>query len=162
MQIRIRYDNQFQAVEVSESECESMIRTDYEERLAAAADPSSVQRRSVQDIVDELFNKPECNNYKQEHRYTLSLDARVYEGEDYIDPTVDIQGDCDRETLIDGLYAAIRELEPQQRDLVVRVFFNNERPADIAKELGVTKQAIDNRLNRIFAVLGKKMKKFLI
>ena len=75
MQIKIRYDNHFQTVEVTEQECANMIRADYEERLAAAADPSTVQPRTMQEIMDERFNKPEYNCYHKHHRNTCCLDA---------------------------------------------------------------------------------------
>ena len=73
MQIKIRYDNHFQTVEVTEQECANMIRADYEERLAAAADPSTVQPRTMQEIMDERFNKPEYNCYHKNHRNTCCL-----------------------------------------------------------------------------------------
>ena len=63
MTIQIRYDSKFETLEVTEAECEQMIRTDYEERLLTAADPSTVQPRTMQEIMDERFNKPEYNNY---------------------------------------------------------------------------------------------------
>ena len=59
-----------------------------------------------------------------------------------------------------ALRSAVKELQPQQQELVRRVFFNNERPSDIAKELGISKQAMNDRLNKIYAVLRKKMKNF--
>lgn len=80
MKVKIRYDDSFQTVEVTEEECESMIRADYEERRANAEDPSMVEPRTMQEILDAEFNRPEYNNYKHEHRYTLSADARIYEG----------------------------------------------------------------------------------
>ncbi|MBQ7540934.1 MAG: sigma-70 family RNA polymerase sigma factor [Clostridia bacterium] len=159
MQIKIRYDNHFQTVEVPEEECESMIRNDYEERLAVAEDPSTVQPRTMQEIFDESFNRQEYNNYQKEHRRRASLDAFEEESTLFIQP--DFCEDLfDSSERIRALSAAFEILQPQQKEIVRRVFFNNERPSDIAKELGISKQAMNDRLNKIYAVLRKKMKNF--
>jgi DNA-directed RNA polymerase specialized sigma subunit len=42
----------------------------------------------------------------------------------------------------------------------VRVFFNKEKMCDIAKECGVTKMAISNRIDRALAQLKKILKNF--
>ena len=160
MQIKIRYDNYFQTVEVTEAECEKMIRTDYEERRAAAADPSTVQPRTMQEIMDERFNKPEHSNYKKEHRHSYSLDACDFEGFDYIDQDAFLMENMERENLLTALAAAMDELEPQQKVLVYRIFYNGEKAADIAKECGVSKAASHDRLSKIYAVLQKKLKNF--
>ena len=159
MQIKIRYDNHFQTVEVTEQECANMIRADYEERLAAAADPSTVQPRTMQEIMDERFNKPEYNCYHKHHRNTCCLDA--FEEDSTLlkdDEPLDML--LESKELQHALRSAVKELQPQQQELVQRVFFNNERPSDIAKELGITKQAMNDRLNKIYAVLRKKIKNF--
>lgn len=67
MKIRIRYDDQITTVDVPEEEFTLMIEVDYEQRLEKAKDPSSVQRRSPQDIIDEL-NKADYNNCHKHNR----------------------------------------------------------------------------------------------
>ena len=160
MQIKIRYDDSFQTVEVTEAECESMIRNDYEERRASAEDPSTVQPRSAQEIFDDRFNKPEHSNYKKEHRHSYSLDGCDFEGEDYLDRGAFLDLNMEKADLLAALDAALSELQPQQKDLVYRIFYNGEKAADIAKECGVSKAAIHDRLSKIYAVLRKKMKDF--
>ena len=56
-----------------------------------------------------------------------------------------------------NLYQAINKLSPQQRKLIWRIYFQGEHPADIARELGVSKTAIHNRLQRIFCQLQKNL-----
>ena len=160
MQIKIRYDNHFQTVEVTEAECAQMIRADYEERLAAAEDPSTVQPRSAQEIFDDRFNKPEHSNYKKEHRHSYSLDGCDFEGEDYLDRAAFLDLNMEKSNLLAALDAALSELQPQQKELVYRIFYNGEKAADIAKECGVSKAAIHDRLSKIYAVLRKKLKDF--
>ena len=160
MQIKIRYDNSFQTVEVTEAECESMIRNDYEERRASAVDPSTVQPRAMQEIMDELFNRPEFNNYQTEHRHHYSLDACVFEGHDFVNPDDDLVTDMEKEALLHALALAMNDLQPQQKELVYRIFYNGEKAADIAKECGVSRAALHDRLSKIYAVLRKRLKEF--
>ena len=155
MQIKIRYDNHFQTVEVTEQECANMIRADYEERLAAAADPSTVQPRTMQEIMDERFNKPEYNCYHAYSRRTSGLEACDFEGESFIDFSANQVDALEKEEMLRILNDAMKVLQPQQKELVYRVFYRGECPKDIAIELGITKQAMNNRLNKIYAVLRK-------
>ena len=159
MKIRIRYDNSFQTVEVTEAECEKMIRTDYEERLAAAADPSTVQPRTMQEIMDERFNKPEYNNGYCYRAHTISFDGLDFEGGAFIDRSANLETDYETEELYRVLSEVIGTLKPQQQDLIRRVFYCGERPSRIAKELGIARQSVNDRLNTIYAVLRKEFKK---
>ena len=160
MQIKIRYDNHFQTVEVTEAECESMIRNDYEERLAAAADPSTVQPRTMQEIMDERFNRPEFNSYHQYHVHNSGLEACDYEGESFIDPNANIAESTEQEEMLAALHDAIQHLLPHQRELLYRVLVDGETQAAIAAEDGVSSVAVHNRMQKIYAVLRKKMKDF--
>lgn len=160
MQIKIRYDDSFQTVEVTEAECESMIRNDYEERRAAAADPSTVQPRTMQEIFDERFNKPEYSNFKKEHRHCYSLDGCDFEGADFLDPSADYASDYEKEELLLALEEAMETLQPQQKELIRRIFFEGETVIDVAEKDGVLRSSIYHRLDKIYAVLHKKLKKF--
>ncbi len=52
---------------------------------------------------------------------------------------------------------AIESLQPQQKDLIHKVFFEGRTCTSIAAEDGVSKAAISNRLKKIYAALGKKL-----
>ena len=69
MKIKIRYDNQMMTLDVPEKEFTLMIELDYEKQLAEAADPTAVQRRSPQEIMNERFNKPDYNNWHAYNRH---------------------------------------------------------------------------------------------
>ena len=160
MQIRIRYDNSFQTVEVTEAECESMIRNDYEERRAAATDPSTVQPRTMQEIMDERFNRPEHSNYKKEHRRCYSLDGCDFEGTDFLDPSADHAADYEKEEMLLALKEAMETLQPQQKELIKRIFSDGETVIGIAEKDGVLRSSVYHRLDKIYAVLQKKLKNF--
>ena len=157
MQIQIRYDNRFQTVEVTEQECAPMIRADYEERLAVAEDPSGVQPRTMQEIFDERFNKPEYNNYHKYRRHTSSLDAYDFESAIFADLTANLAADVEWKEMICALDAAIRTLQPQQQEMIRRVFYARERITDIARADGVSHNAVHNRLQKIHTALKKEM-----
>lgn len=157
MTIQIRYDSSFQTIEVSEAECEPMIRADYEERLLMAADPSTVQPRTMQEIMDERFNKPEYNNYHKYRRHTSSLDAYDFESAIFADLTANPAADVEWKEMICALDAAIRTLQPQQQEMIRRVYYARERITDIARADGVSHNAVHNRLQKIHTALKKEM-----
>jgi len=51
----------------------------------------------------------------------------------------------------------LQPLNERQKDLVHRVFFRNEKITDIAKEQGIGKSAIANRLARIYEQIKKSL-----
>lgn len=57
------------------------------------------------------------------------------------------------------LRQAMKELTPKQQLLVKQVFFEGKNQSAIAKEEGVSKMAITNRLKKIYAQLFKKIQK---
>ena len=109
MQIKIHYDDSFQTVEVTEAECESMLRNDYEERLAAAADPSTVQPRTMQEIMDERFNKPEYNSFHRYRRNTCGLDAFDADSTQFVEPER-FEESLEQSELLSLLHEAMSEL----------------------------------------------------
>ena len=160
MQIRIRYDNSFQTVEVTEAECESMIRNDYEERRAAAADPSTVQPRTMQEIMDERFNKPEYNNYHKHFRRTLGLDYFDYEGELFVDDTENPSTILEMEELVETISEIVCQM-PADWQIVLKGFlFEGKSLSDVARELGMHRSSISRRLIKILPVLQENLKNF--
>ena len=106
-------------------------------------------------LVLEL-DREEYNDNHRETRRHCSLDALNLD--DALLPSeVDVfEAVADTETKR-NLYRAIEKLNPQQRELIWRVYFQGEHPADIARELGVSKTAIHNRMQRIFCQLQKNL-----
>lgn len=156
MQIKIRYDYQTQTVEVPEEECESMIRNDYEERLAAAEDPSTVQPRTMQEIMDERFNKPEYNSIHKQRKHTRSLDCFDMESNDFANEEETLGSDLEQKEMVCALHEAMKTLLPEQIELIQRIYFDGECAKDVAEDLGITKQALNNRLNKIYDQIRKK------
>lgn len=61
------------------------------------------------------------------------------------------------EELLERLNAAVQTLQPQQVDLIHKVFYDGRTNVDIAAEEGVTEAAIRGRLKKIYATLRKRM-----
>ena len=113
----------------------------------------------VEDSLGELLVELDRQEYNSDHKETrrhTSLDGMDYEGALFASPD-DPAAELVRKEDAARLRQAMEALSPAQRELVRRVYFENEKITDIAREEGVDKSAISHRLDRIY----KKMKKFL-
>lgn len=106
-------------------------------------------------LVD--FERQEYNNDHRETRRHVSLDGMDYEGEIFA-AEMDTESEVESREDISRLFCAMESLSPAQRELVLKVFFEKVRVADIARAEGVTEAAVRNRLQKIYA----RLKKFLI
>nr|DAH06924.1 MAG TPA: CadC-like protein [Caudoviricetes sp.] len=102
------------------------------------------------------MDRLEYNNQKKETRRHYSIDACTYEGKSFED-------DCDilRDIILKEenyeLKKAIDKLQPQQKQLLIRVWQEGEKLSEIAASEGVSKMAITNRMKKIY----KKLKEIL-
>ena len=103
------------------------------------------------------LDRQEYNNDHKETRRHYSLEGKVYEGMDYAveDPGLEalFAGPTDEERL----HTAIRQLSPDQQEMVRAIFFENVSVNDYAARMGVTQSAISHRLQTV----KKKLKKLL-
>lgn len=76
---------------------------------------------------------------------------------DPLERMVDSITQQEHQNMLDKLRDAVEALQPQQKDLVYKVFFEGRTCTSIAAEDGVSKAAISNRLKKIYAVLRKKL-----
>ena len=102
------------------------------------------------------FDRQQYNNDHKETRRHVSLDGMDYEGELFISAE-DTEGEAERREDMARLFSAMAALSPEQRELVEKVYFEEQKISDIAAEEGVDKSAVSHRLERIH----KKLKKFL-
>ncbi len=77
MKITVYYEdkNHPTILDVPDADCEIWIEDDYQRRLSAAEDKSTVTRRTAQEIMDEDYNKPTFNSNQSETRRHVHLDA---------------------------------------------------------------------------------------
>lgn len=108
------------------------------------------------DVLVELDRQEYNVNHKETRRHA-SLEAFNLDGSLFPSDT-DIAGDVINNMERERLYAAIAKLQPQQQELLRRVYFGGEALADIACEEGVSKMALTNRMKKIHAALQKTLK----
>ena len=103
------------------------------------------------------LNRQQDNNDQKETRRHFSLNGMDYEGELFASAE-DTEGEVVRREDMARLYSAMEALSPSQRELVQKVYFEERKITDIAREEGVSKQSVHERVERAL----KKLKKILI
>lgn len=106
-------------------------------------------------IID--LDRQEYNNDHAETRRHCSLEDYNRDGQ-LIPSDVDVERDAISACEYTRLHQAFRELNPRQRSLIQKVFFDGMSYAEIARIEGVDESAIRHAINRAL----KKLKKFLI
>lgn len=105
----------------------------------------------------EQMDEEEKRVNRKETRRHQSLETLVEGGFQIADPDSDIEETLIKQHDIDRLYRALAVLTDDQKWLVEQVFYCGRKQSEIAVELGVCKQALNNRITRVI----KKIKKFL-
>ena len=155
MRIEVYYEdkNNPTILDVPDDQCEIWVEDDYQRRLAEAEDNSTVEKRTVQQIMNEDFNNPTFNNNQTETRRHVSFDALEELGIDFVgEQGVKIDGEEFAE-----LRDAIAKLKPEQQELLKKVFWEGIKQVGIAKSEGVKKASIESRLHTIY----KKIRKYM-
>lgn len=109
----------------------------------------------------EIDAESKRNEWKHERwatRHSCSLERITDNGFQIAAPD-DVEEEAEKAEEHAALKAAIAELTPEQQELIRRVYFNDEEEQKIAQELGVSKQAINQRVMRTLAALKKILKK---
>ena len=112
----------------------------------------------VDDELGKIVKKIEKNERKNDrtetrrHKYLSELEEQGY----YIADDNDTFEEDVRSVQYKKLMTAIKELQPQQQELLFRVYWKKEKQKKIAAEEGVSEMAISNRMKKII----KKLKKF--
>ena len=114
------------------------------------------------EVDDELgkhiteMDEADYNLNRKETRRHIYMSVLEENGR-YITADSDPLDDVLKAERIKELMAAIEKLQPQQKELLIRVYWNKELQKDIAAEEGVSPQAIASRMKTIL----KNLKKFL-
>ena len=103
------------------------------------------------------LDRQQDNNDQKETRRHVSLDGMDYEGELFASAE-DTERAVEHREDMARLYSAMEALSPSQRELVKKVYFEERKITDIAREEGASEAAIRNRLKKIYS----RLKKFLI
>ena len=95
------------------------------------------------------LDRQQYNNDQKETRRHVSLDSMDYEGELFASAE-DTERAVEHREDMARLYSAMEFLSPSQRELVEKVYFEERKITDIAREEGVSHVAVRDRLERIY------------
>lgn len=104
----------------------------------------------IVEIEHEEYN---CNRRETRRHESYSDDNDKQET--LMDKSVDVLAEVETNIEYEKLHRAIAQLQPQQQELICKVYFEGTPIVAVAKELGITKQACNNRLNKIYNQLKK-------
>jgi len=96
---------------------------------------------------------------KQRTGSVLSLDKFAEEGCDVAD-TIDISELVADKLLFEELYAALEELDPENRR-IMKLYAVGKSERAIADAIGLSQKSINNRKKKLFALLQKRLKDFI-
>ena len=156
MKITVYYeDNRDRTtIEVPDEDCEIWVETDYQQRLAASEDKSSVVRRTPQQIMDAECNKPTYNNQQTETRRHVSLEALDPRAIPSPDPKTS-KRTCLLRTMT--TLPGDRKPCPEQRELLSKVFWERYPAGGYRQSEGVREHALSKRMARIYASSKKSL-----
>ena len=95
------------------------------------------------------LDRQQYNNDQKETRRHVSLDGMDYEGELFVSAE-DTERAVEHREDMARLYSAMEILSHEQRELVEKVYFEERKITDIAREEGVSHVAVRDRLERIY------------
>lgn len=124
------------------------------------------------DVTDEVAEQLKENRREQwrgdayEEYHTTSLDAITDSGHEFEDVNADIESrliaeeeEAERRFLMRKLRMVIPQLTALQKSTLRKLFVLNMTQAEIAREEGVSEQAVSERIFRIYGRLKKLLKK---
>lgn len=161
MKIKIRYNNEFQKLEVDRDEMWVSLSLGSAEGLT-----DSEMEKRIQDKFDEMFNRLEYNNWHRHDRHTTGaatpkrLDGKrghvMSADEESDEPapnTIDLFLDNseaeqrDAQDEYDALCQLLRKhLKADQAELLIQVHINKVPKQEYAAQLGVSPSALSHRL----------------
>ena len=117
------------------------------------------QEFEVEDSLGALLVDMERQEYNVNHKETRRhvLLSAIDPADRYLAAETDLLQDLIDEEDHEKLMAAIAKLQPQQRELLYRVYWKGEKQKAIAAEDGVSERAITGRMKKIYAALKKFM-----
>ena len=90
-----------------------------------------------------------------------SLDQDGHFAETLVDESVDVEKIVETQMMIEAVRNAISKLNAEERDIIERLYFNDETLSSVARDKGVTYQTIQWRKNRILRKLKEILEKLL-
>lgn len=161
MKIKIRYNNEFQKLEVDRDEMWVSLSLGSTEGLT-----DTEMEKRIQDKFDEMFNRPEYNNWHRHDRHNTGtatpkrLDGKrgfVQSSDEESDEpatnTIDLFADNNdteqrnRQHEYEAVCDLLRKhLKADQAELLIQIHINKVPKQEYAAKLGITASAVSHRL----------------
>jgi len=170
MKVTLKYDqgikaNEVVSLEIPAQEFETMIEFDYQERLMKAEEGELVERRTSQEILDEM-NRIERNSWRRYKEHTsysnvvLKREDDQLVEEEIIDTFADNSQleDFEKEIDYEEQCQKIRQLlKPDQADMVIAICLDGVRVKDYAEQIGITAKQVTDRLSYAKQILRENV-----
>jgi hypothetical protein len=173
MELRVRYDNKIQTLELDEKATKQMFVT-----LGIEEDENVTKEENekrIQEAFDEQYNKPEYNNWHQFDRHRGYSTAKPDDGEEDADPNeprmdevfdkrifnkdeLEREAKYENDAVCDGIRKSLVK-KPEWADAFIAVRINGEPVHDYAKRIGTDENSVSQKLKRAAKKLGKNYKK---
>jgi RNA polymerase sigma factor (sigma-70 family) len=113
------------------------------------------------EVSDEFYatyseiEKMEQRKLRKQTRVEVSLNYCESVGLEFTVDDADYLGDLIKTTDNETLDKAVEKLSKDQQEIVKKVFYENKQLKEVAESLGISYQAIQNRISKILAQLRK-------
>ena len=120
-----------------------------------------------EDIYKVYWREKEHEKYleqvdKKNHLlFFSSLDHDGHFIDNIVDESVDVEKIVETQMMIEAVRSAISRLNAEERDIIERLYFNDETLSSVARDKGVTYQTIQWRKDRILRKLKEILEKLL-
>lgn len=107
---------------------------------------------SLAEVVLQIKREEYCSNRRETRRHESYSDDND-KLETLVDKSINIEKMTEWSACKEELYSAIRKLSLEQQRIVQMIYFEGKSNISVSKELGITKQALNSRLNKIYSKL---------
>ena len=97
----------------------------------------------------------------QDGHFAETLVDESVDVENIVDESVDVEKIVETQMMIEAVRNAISRLNAEERDIIERLYFNDETLSSVARDKGVTYQTIQWRKDRILRKLKEILEKLL-
>lgn len=162
MKLSVYYESNFKSdyiwLDTGDEDLTVMVENDYQERLMNAKNGESVERRDPQTILNEEISKPTYNSHHREARRSVPFSAIDPNG-DRISSDDHFEDDICDEAEYEEVRAALLQLQPQQRKLLKKLFWEEMTQKEVADEEGIQENSLSDRKKRALIAVKKILEK---
>ena len=148
MKLKVRYENEFQTIELDAKSMDEMwvsLSLEDGENLT-----QEEKENMIQDAFEEMFNKPEYNNWHKFDRHRGNLKKQFRKDDEETDESDGSQEEeRDRQYEYEALCQEIRDvLKPEYAEVIIAMCLDDMTPEEYAATTGEKRDTVYKRLQR--------------